>query len=161
MSAHAAIGPVADACLCFEVAGQRRAVAVAAVREVLAALTVTPVPGAPSFACGVANLRGRIVPVVDLRCVLDAVDTAERAAAVGPVLVVAGDPARCPRIAVRVDSVAGLCDRTAVAAGGWQPFDVAVLLAALTGPRGEPGAHMLAAVDAAAPSGAPDDEDPR
>ena len=37
------------------------------VREIRRAGAVTPVPAVPSFVDGVMNLRGRIVPVVDLR----------------------------------------------------------------------------------------------
>jgi purine-binding chemotaxis protein CheW len=37
------------------------------VREVLDFTTVTKVPRTPDFMCGVINLRGSVVPVVDLR----------------------------------------------------------------------------------------------
>ena len=37
------------------------------VREVLDFTTVTKVPRTPAFMCGVINLRGSVVPVVDLR----------------------------------------------------------------------------------------------
>lgn len=38
-----------------------------AVQEILRPLPLTPVPGAPAHVEGVINLRGRILPVVDLR----------------------------------------------------------------------------------------------
>ena len=37
------------------------------VREVLDYSTVTRVPRTPEFMCGVINLRGTVVPVVDIR----------------------------------------------------------------------------------------------
>ncbi|MBF0349427.1 MAG: chemotaxis protein CheW [SAR324 cluster bacterium] len=37
------------------------------VREVLEVTTITKVPQMPSFMCGVINLRGSVVPVVDMR----------------------------------------------------------------------------------------------
>ncbi|MDR2104539.1 MAG: chemotaxis protein CheW [Deferribacteraceae bacterium] len=38
-----------------------------AVEEIIRMLDITPVPRAPSFVEGIINLRGRIIPVVDLR----------------------------------------------------------------------------------------------
>ena len=40
---------------------------ITAVQEILRPLPLTPVPGAPAHVEGVINLRGRILPVVDLR----------------------------------------------------------------------------------------------
>jgi purine-binding chemotaxis protein CheW len=37
------------------------------VAEVLRMVAVTPMPEAPAWLCGVINLRGRIIPVIDLR----------------------------------------------------------------------------------------------
>ena len=37
------------------------------VREIIGILQITPVPQSPSYVRGVINLRGRIIPVVDLR----------------------------------------------------------------------------------------------
>lgn len=43
------------------------AVDISKVREVLEYTTVTTVPRTPEFMCGVINLRGSVVPVVDMR----------------------------------------------------------------------------------------------
>lgn len=51
--------------LAFELAGQRYAVPLAKVREVIRAEEPTPVPGAPSGVLGIVNLRGTIVTVYD------------------------------------------------------------------------------------------------
>jgi len=51
---------------CFEVAGRIYAVDVTYVREVVRWQPVTPLPKAPSLIEGVIDLRGALVPVVDL-----------------------------------------------------------------------------------------------
>ncbi len=51
----------------FELAGQRYALDILCVQEVLTKVAIEAVPGAPSAVLGVINLRGRIVSVVDLR----------------------------------------------------------------------------------------------
>lgn len=50
----------------FWLAGQHLAVALAQVVRVLPALQSTPLPGAPETVCGLVNLRGQVLPVVDL-----------------------------------------------------------------------------------------------
>lgn len=50
----------------FLVAGRRFAVPTSEVAEVLRAGRLTSVPRAPEFFAGLLNLRGRIVPVIDL-----------------------------------------------------------------------------------------------
>lgn len=51
----------------FELAGQRYAVAISKVFEVLSSVDIEPVPTAPTGVLGVINLRGSIVTVMDLR----------------------------------------------------------------------------------------------
>ena len=41
------------------------------VREIIGTMTITPVPRTPDYMRGVINLRGTIIPVVDLRLKLD------------------------------------------------------------------------------------------
>ncbi|MEX6504448.1 chemotaxis protein CheW [Pseudomonas zhanjiangensis] len=50
----------------FRLSGQRLAVVLDQVVRVLPALRSTPLPGAPESICGLANVRGRLLPVVDL-----------------------------------------------------------------------------------------------
>lgn len=52
--------------LVFVQAGQMYGVRVPAVQEIIRVPAITPVPGAPLGVEGVMNLRGRIVPVLDL-----------------------------------------------------------------------------------------------
>ena len=55
---------------CFELAGDVYALDVAQLREVVRWQPVTPLPRAPALIEGVVDLRGAIVPVVDLARVL-------------------------------------------------------------------------------------------
>jgi purine-binding chemotaxis protein CheW len=54
---------------------ERLAVDLSHVSEVFKIGSITPVPGMPPLLVGVANLRGTIVPLVDLRPVLGAPDS--------------------------------------------------------------------------------------
>jgi purine-binding chemotaxis protein CheW len=58
---------VALEALVFEVGGQRYGVRSAEVLEIVRAVSVTPLPGAPAVVEGVINLRGTVVPVLDIR----------------------------------------------------------------------------------------------
>ncbi len=51
---------------CFELAGQAYAVPIANVREILATPAITPLPDAPPVIEGVLDLRGTLIPVLDL-----------------------------------------------------------------------------------------------
>ena len=53
--------------LTFVVADEEYAIPILRVREILAYVPLTRVPRAPKFITGVMNLRGTVVPVVDLR----------------------------------------------------------------------------------------------
>ena len=70
-----------DTYLTFTLEDETFAVEVANVREVLDYITITKVPRTPDFMRGVINLRGAVVPVVDMRArfgmpqIEDTVDT--------------------------------------------------------------------------------------
>lgn len=51
----------------FELNNQYYALDVLKVREVLSAVKITPLPSSLDFLAGVINLRGSVIPVVDLR----------------------------------------------------------------------------------------------
>jgi purine-binding chemotaxis protein CheW len=53
--------------LVFEVASQRYALPTRDVRELVRAVTITPLPDAPPVIEGVVNVRGRVLPVLDIR----------------------------------------------------------------------------------------------
>ncbi len=53
--------------LTFTLDGEAFATEIAKVREVLEYAQITPVPRSPEYMLGVINLRGNVVPIVDLR----------------------------------------------------------------------------------------------
>jgi len=52
--------------LTFLTAGEEYAISIVKVREIIEYEVVTTVPNTPSWISGVTNLRGRVIPVVDL-----------------------------------------------------------------------------------------------
>jgi purine-binding chemotaxis protein CheW len=59
--------PRAREVLVFEVGGQKYALPTADVRELVRAVSITPLPGAPTVIEGVVDVRGRVLPVLDVR----------------------------------------------------------------------------------------------
>jgi purine-binding chemotaxis protein CheW len=59
--------PVADRLVTFQTEGRAFGIDVAAVREIRGWQQTTPLPNSADHVLGVINLRGTIVPVVDLR----------------------------------------------------------------------------------------------
>jgi purine-binding chemotaxis protein CheW len=53
--------------LIFKLGEECYAIPVLKVREIIRLLEITPIPQMPTFILGVINLRGKIVPVLDLR----------------------------------------------------------------------------------------------
>jgi purine-binding chemotaxis protein CheW len=62
-------GPLEDdkRFIAFQLAGVTHALSADDVREVLGMVLITPLPDAPPWLSGVINLRGRVIPVIDLR----------------------------------------------------------------------------------------------
>jgi purine-binding chemotaxis protein CheW len=52
--------------LSFQLGREEFGVKIDSIKEIIKMLEITPVPDAPAFVKGVVNLRGRVVPVVDL-----------------------------------------------------------------------------------------------
>jgi purine-binding chemotaxis protein CheW len=71
--------------LLFRCGGQVLAVDSGAVREILAASQATRIPGAPSAVRGLVNVRGTLVPVVDMA---DAVGLGESHGTAGTLVIV-------------------------------------------------------------------------
>jgi purine-binding chemotaxis protein CheW len=57
--------------LSFVLGGEEYGVEILRVQEIKGWDNVTPIPNTPDYLCGVLNLRGTIVPVVDLRIRFD------------------------------------------------------------------------------------------
>lgn len=110
--------PALRACL-FTVSGARFAVDVRSAREVALFEELTPVPRAPRHLVGVANLRGTVVPIVDVGPLLGL--PALRAPRSVRTLVLRDGPLLAAMV---VDAVLGL-----------EPFDTVLAPDAPTAPR--------------------------
>lgn len=64
------VAPQDRAVLVFEVGARRFGLPAADLREIVRAVAIAPLPHAPAAVEGVINLRGEIVPVIDLRRML-------------------------------------------------------------------------------------------
>ncbi|HEX3504510.1 MAG TPA: chemotaxis protein CheW [Xanthobacteraceae bacterium] len=61
-------GAAANQLISFAIGDDQYGVDIMAVREIKGWTAITPLPGQPDYVRGVLNLRGVIVPIVDLRC---------------------------------------------------------------------------------------------
>ena len=53
--------------LTFSLAGEEYGIGILKVKEIMGMMPVTSVPQTPEFVKGVINLRGKVIPVIDLR----------------------------------------------------------------------------------------------
>ena len=53
--------------LTFTLANEDHGIGILKIKEIIGMMPVTPVPQTPAFVKGVINLRGKVIPVVDLR----------------------------------------------------------------------------------------------
>jgi purine-binding chemotaxis protein CheW len=126
----------------FTLDGRRFAVDVADAREVVVFESITPLPLAPAFVLGLANLRGTVMPVVDLAPLLGLPPREAKAQTLGLVL---GHGAW--KAAAVVDTVLGLeplheGDRRVAGADGSIPvLDAGAMLTALRGAMGAAGGN--------------------
>lgn len=91
--------------LTFYLKSQLFGVPIGAVREINRLSEITPVPQTPSFVAGVINLRGKVIPVVDLRLKFSmeiAPHTRQTC-----IIVIEGD---IGQVGMIVDSVSGVID---------------------------------------------------
>ncbi|HSO63089.1 MAG TPA: chemotaxis protein CheW [Desulfobacterales bacterium] len=90
--------------LTFSLAGEEYGIGILKIREIIGMLPITSVPETPAFVKGVINLRGKVIPVVDLRrrFGMPAMDYTERTCII--VVEVAG-PVGTVSMGVVVDSV--------------------------------------------------------
>ena len=61
------MGDLAGKYLTFFLGGETYGIPVLKVREIISLLPITPVPQVPAYMKGVINLRGKVIPVIDLR----------------------------------------------------------------------------------------------
>ncbi len=90
--------------LTFSLAGEEYGIGILKVKEIIGMMPITTVPRTPGFVKGVINLRGKVIPVVDLRLKfgLEAIGYTERTCII--VVEIAGQEASV-LIGIVVDSV--------------------------------------------------------
>jgi purine-binding chemotaxis protein CheW len=66
--------------LTFSLAGEEYGIGILKIKEIIGMMPITPVPQTPEFFKGVVNLRGKVIPVIDLRLKfgMEAADFTER-----------------------------------------------------------------------------------
>lgn len=50
----------------FQLAAEEYAIPIAQVKEIIRYKGATQLPGTPAYMCGIVNLRGKVIPVIDL-----------------------------------------------------------------------------------------------
>jgi purine-binding chemotaxis protein CheW len=53
--------------MCFQLGAENYGLPILDVREIIGLMPITPVARAPAFVRGIINLRGKVIPVIDLR----------------------------------------------------------------------------------------------
>jgi purine-binding chemotaxis protein CheW len=66
--------------LTFSLAGEEYGIGILKVKEIIGMMTITVLPQSPSYLKGVINLRGKVIPIMDLRLkfAMDAIDYTEK-----------------------------------------------------------------------------------
>lgn len=90
--------------LTFSLADEEYGIGILKVKEIIGMMPVTSVPQTPEFVKGVINLRGKVIPVMDLRLRfgMEAIDYTDRTCII--VVEIAG-PAGAVMIGIVVDAV--------------------------------------------------------
>ena len=90
--------------LTFTLAGEAYGIGILKIREIIGMMPITSVPQAPDFVKGVINLRGKVIPVIDLRLRfgMPAMDYTERTCIIVVQIDLSGAPLN---IGIVVDSV--------------------------------------------------------
>jgi purine-binding chemotaxis protein CheW len=131
--------------LTFAVGDEEYAIEILRVREIIAWTPLTVVPRAPAFVAGVMNLRGSVVPVVDLHTKLGLGPT--RVTGVTCVVIVEMTTAdRTATIGLLADDVRRVLDLTADEVEPPPSFGTRIDLAFLRG-MGDVGGHFALILD--------------
>jgi purine-binding chemotaxis protein CheW len=90
--------------LTFTLAEEEYGIGILKVKEIIGMMTITTVPQTPGYVKGVINLRGKVIPVIDLRLKfgMEAMEYTERTCII--VVEITGPNAKIP-MGIVVDSV--------------------------------------------------------
>ena len=114
--------PLAGKYLTFRLRSETYGVPVLKIREILRMMEVTPVPQLPEYIRGVVNLRGKIIPVVDLRRRFRLPDPVEERTCIVVVQVELGAGEKSEPRSVAMGMVVDAVDEVVtVEAGGVEP----------------------------------------
>jgi purine-binding chemotaxis protein CheW len=70
-SAIAAVTITTGKYLTFSLDGEEYGIGILKVKEIIGMMPITPIPRTPAYVKGVINLRGKVIPVADLRAKFD------------------------------------------------------------------------------------------
>ncbi len=113
-------------------AGESYGIAVLKVREIIRLQKITPVPQTPPYVKGIINLRGRVIPVVDLRVKFGlAAEFPERTCIVVVQVKLAGDTS--VQMGLIVDAVEEVTNLTAAEIEPTPEFGAAINTAYILG----------------------------
>lgn len=107
--------------LTFIIANEHYGLEILKVREIIGVLPITPLPHSPPHVVGVINLRGRVIPVTDmrLRMKMPPTDTTRETCII---VVELEDDGDSETMGIVVDEVAEVCDIRDVEASTAPPF---------------------------------------
>ncbi|HUV49810.1 MAG TPA: chemotaxis protein CheW [Anaerolineae bacterium] len=91
--------------LTFELDSEEYGLEILKVKEIIGIMNITPVPQTPSYVKGVINLRGKVIPVIDLRLKfkIEPLEYNERTCII--VVNIAGESGNEIMVGIVVDSV--------------------------------------------------------
>ena len=90
--------------LTFSLAGEEYGIGILKIKEIIGMMPITSVPQTPAFVKGVINLRGKVIPVMDLRLRfnMESIDYNERTCII---VVEISSPTGTVQIGIVVDAV--------------------------------------------------------
>ncbi len=134
--------------LCFALAGEAYGIPILKVREIQAEAIITRIPKSPPYMPGVINLRGAIVPILDLRQRFSLGDPPEGGR---PVIIIVEVLSRT--LGIRVDAVSDVVDLDGSAIkpppelGGQAQLGREFIAGLATQPSAQGGESMLILLD--------------
>lgn len=90
--------------LCFRLSKEVYGISILQVVEIISVISITPIPKSMHFLKGIINLRGEIIPVIDLRLKFSMAE-AEQTKETCIVVVTMNSPYGCIRVGLYVDAV--------------------------------------------------------
>ena len=91
--------------LTFELDGEEYGLEILKVKEIIGIMNITSVPQTPDYVKGVINLRGKVIPVIDLRLkfIMEPLEYSERTCII--IVDIAGTSGKKVMVGIVVDSV--------------------------------------------------------